>query len=148
MRDERPVLLAYDGSMEARSAIFEAALQLGRGRPAVVLTVSQPLAALPFAGSPAAPAPWAEDHGEREARVVAEEGTVLARAAGFDATARAEQGDPIWQRIGEVAEELDAAVIVLGSHGRTGIQLLLMGSVSESTARHTERPVLIAHRAA
>jgi nucleotide-binding universal stress UspA family protein len=147
MRDERPVLLTYDGSAEARAAIRQAGEQVGDGRPAVVLTVWQPFGA-PLAGSPVAPPPWPDELAEREARRIAGEGVALARAAGFDATPRTEQGAPVWERIAEIADELDATLIVVGSHGRTGMQLLLMGSISEATARHTGRPVLIAHRAA
>jgi nucleotide-binding universal stress UspA family protein len=34
---------------------------------------------------------------------------------------------------------------VLGSHGRTGVGLVLMGSVAAAVARHTNRPVMIVH---
>jgi nucleotide-binding universal stress UspA family protein len=34
---------------------------------------------------------------------------------------------------------------VLGSHGRTGIGLVLLGSVAAAVARHTDRPVMIVH---
>jgi nucleotide-binding universal stress UspA family protein len=34
---------------------------------------------------------------------------------------------------------------VLGSHGRNGIGLVLMGSVASAVVRHTTRPVLIVH---
>jgi nucleotide-binding universal stress UspA family protein len=54
-------------------------------------------------------------------------------------------GDPIWRSIVDTADERDASIVVLGSHGRTGIGLALQGSVAAATARHTERPVLIAH---
>jgi nucleotide-binding universal stress UspA family protein len=33
----------------------------------------------------------------------------------------------------------------MGSHGRSGIKLMLLGSVAAAVARHTERAVLIAH---
>jgi nucleotide-binding universal stress UspA family protein len=45
----------------------------------------------------------------------------------------------------DTAEEHDAGIVVMGSHGRTGIPLVLLGSVAEATARHSARPVLIAH---
>jgi nucleotide-binding universal stress UspA family protein len=57
----------------------------------------------------------------------------------------AEQGDPVWQRIVEVADEHDASIVVMGSHGRTGISRVLLGSVASAAASHTARPVLIAH---
>ena len=33
----------------------------------------------------------------------------------------------------------------MGSHGRTGIGLVLMGSVATAVSRHTQHPVLIVH---
>ncbi|MCO4773176.1 MAG: universal stress protein [Deltaproteobacteria bacterium] len=43
----------------------------------------------------------------------------------------------------EAANEVDAHMIVMGSHGRTGIKRALMGSVAERTARLSSRPVLV-----
>jgi nucleotide-binding universal stress UspA family protein len=41
------------------------------------------------------------------------------------------------------AAELDCSLIVMGSHGRTGLSRLLMGSVAESVLPRAECPVLI-----
>src|SRR5438105_11382148 len=41
-----------------------------------------------------------------------------------------------------VARELPADLIVMGTHGRTGIGRLLMGSVAEHVMRHAPCPVL------
>lgn len=41
-----------------------------------------------------------------------------------------------------VAEELGADLIVMGTHGRTGLAHLLMGSVAEETLRNASCPVL------
>jgi len=43
----------------------------------------------------------------------------------------------------EQAEEQDVDLIILGSHGRTGITRLLMGSVAEAVLRKAPCPVLI-----
>ena len=40
------------------------------------------------------------------------------------------------------AKENDIDMIVLGTHGRTGLLRVLMGSVAESVVRHAECPVL------
>jgi nucleotide-binding universal stress UspA family protein len=148
MRDgapDGPVMFAYDGSAQAKEAIRQAGRQLRNGRHAIVLTVWHPLAALPFAGAPGVPPVGLEEGVERQARRVADEGAKLARATGFDAEAIAEQGDPIWQRIVDSAEEHRASIIAMGSHGRSGIKLMLLGSVAAAVARHTERAVLITH---
>jgi nucleotide-binding universal stress UspA family protein len=138
-----PILFAYDGSDEARAAIREAGRQLRKGRPAIVLTVWQPAVATAFAGGPAPDG--LNETAEEAARRVAHEGARLAREAGFEAEPVAEMGDPIWRFIVDAAEAIDASIVVLGSHGRTGITLALQGSIAAATARHTERPVLIAH---
>lgn len=44
------------------------------------------------------------------------------------------------------AEELKAGLIVMGTHGRTGLSRLLMGSVAEHVLRHARCPVLIVRR--
>lgn len=43
----------------------------------------------------------------------------------------------------ETAQEIKADLIVLGTHGRTGFDHFISGSVSESVARHSICPVLI-----
>lgn len=138
------VLFAYDGSEQAKAAVRVAAEQLTPGRDAVVLTVWQPLAALPF-GAPGHAADDIDASIETGAREVAEEGAGLARSLGFRATALAESGDPVWRSIVDTADDHDAGIVVLGSHGRTGIGRVLMGSVAAAVARHADRPVLIVH---
>lgn len=55
--DEKPVLIAYDGSDHAKQAIQQAAAELRMPRKAVVMATYQPLDALPFWGRPAAIVP-------------------------------------------------------------------------------------------
>jgi nucleotide-binding universal stress UspA family protein len=141
----RPVLFAYDGSAQAKAAIRQAAEQLRNGRPAIVLTVWHALAVVPFPTAIGLTSEGLEDSIEQQARRVAEEGAELARSGGFDAEPVAEQGEPVWQRIVDYAEERDAGIVVMGSHARTGLGLVLLGSVAAATARHTDLPVLIAH---
>ncbi|WP_425614133.1 universal stress protein [Anatilimnocola sp. NA78] len=50
-------------------------------------------------------------------------------------------GDPATAVV-QAAEEEGADFIVVGSHGRTGIGRLLMGSVAESIVRHAKCPVV------
>jgi nucleotide-binding universal stress UspA family protein len=143
--NDHPILIAYDGSEYAKAAIVQAGEQLRDGRRAIVLTVWQPYGAMGFVGAPGVVPVGVEEDVERDARRVAEEGAQLARTAGFDAEPVVERGDPIWQQIVESADEHDASVVVMGSHGRTGISRVLLGSVAGTAASHTGRPVLIAH---
>jgi nucleotide-binding universal stress UspA family protein len=50
---------------------------------------------------------------------------------------------PTWEGIVDVADELDAAVIVIGSRGLSGLKEILDGSLSHQLAEHAGRPVLI-----
>jgi nucleotide-binding universal stress UspA family protein len=43
----------------------------------------------------------------------------------------------------KTAEKWEADLIVLGTHGRTGLMHLLIGSVSESIIRHSKIPVMV-----
>jgi nucleotide-binding universal stress UspA family protein len=70
----------------------------------------------------------------------------VAEAAGFRARSRAAEAAPTWKAIVEVADELDAGLIVLGSHGRSGLAEMLVGSVAGAVASHSRRSVLITHR--
>jgi nucleotide-binding universal stress UspA family protein len=70
-------------------------------------------------------------------------GAEHARRAGFEAEARGNVAAPAWENIVEVADEIDAAVIVIGSRGLTGAREVLEGSLSHEVAEHAGRPVLI-----
>jgi nucleotide-binding universal stress UspA family protein len=148
---ERPVLIAYDGSDQAKVAIAEAGRILGGGRRAVVLTVRERVESFDFAGlgggttlDPASVAAMREA-AQKEATTVAEEGAELARAAGFAAEARVEVSESAWQEIVAGAAGLDAEVIAIGSRGRTGLSKVLLGSVASAVAQHSGRAVLIVH---
>jgi nucleotide-binding universal stress UspA family protein len=52
-------------------------------------------------------------------------------------------GDPVWE-ICQAAEQEQADLIVMGSHGRTGLSHVLLGSVAERVVRHAPCPVLVA----
>jgi nucleotide-binding universal stress UspA family protein len=146
--DEAPVLFAYDGSEYAKHAIQQAARELRPGRHAIVLTVWQLFGAFPFASLAIRLPEDLTGLVEEEARKIAAEGASLARQAGFSAEPAVQEGDPVWQRIADAADHHDASVVVLGSHGRTGIPAVLMGSVAAAVARHTPRNVLIVHHPA
>ena len=139
-----PILFGYDGSEQAKASIHAAARQLRAGRDAIVVTVWEPLAGL-LVASPAYASSEIAATAEAEARSTAKEGARLARSAGFHATPEIATGDPVWQAIVDAAEQHDAGIVVVGSHGRTGIGLAVIGSVAAAVARHAERPVLIVH---
>jgi nucleotide-binding universal stress UspA family protein len=53
------------------------------------------------------------------------------------------RGVNIAEIIAREARKLKATMIIMGSHGRTGMQRFLLGSVAERTLRYAECPVLI-----
>ena len=141
-----PVLFAYDGSDLAKHAIEEAGRQLGPGRDAVVLTVWRP-----FAVGFIAPAGLEFDAADpeevgRAAEESAAQGASMAQAAGFRAESAAVKEAPTWKGIAEVADERDASLIVLGSHGKSGLSGFFAGSVAAAVAEHSGRSVLIVHK--
>jgi nucleotide-binding universal stress UspA family protein len=146
-----PLLLCYDGSEDAKQAIEFAGRLLG-GRDALVVTVWQPTPALgsfAFAGATDSMFPFVEadrvaaELGSR----VAGDGVRIAEQAGLRAepVAVAATG-PVWKTIVEIADGHDAATIVMGSRGLTGLQSMLLGSVSNAVVHHADRPTLVLRR--
>jgi nucleotide-binding universal stress UspA family protein len=145
-RARGPVVFAYDGSELAKLAIDEAAGQLTPGRDALVLTVWHPFdVGFVPAGGVRFDAAQISDVREAAQRTAAE-GASLAQQAGFNARDAAAEAAPTWKGIVKIADEHDASLIVLGSHGRTGLAGVLIGSVAEAVAAHSRRSVLIIHR--
>jgi nucleotide-binding universal stress UspA family protein len=60
---------------------------------------------------------------------------------GVRAERRLEEGDPATEIL-RVAQEIGANIIVMGTHGRTGLTRLLMGSVAERVVRKASCPVM------
>ena len=148
--NEGPVLLAYDGSEHAKTAIERAGAVLQHG-PAVVATAwttfegAAPAALLALPGDMVREGTAALDEAGREtAEELAAEGAELARAAGFDAEPRAVcSSGPFFAALIHLADELDARAIVAGSRGRSALRAAVLGSVSTGLLHHTRRPVLI-----
>ncbi|QHS17758.1 universal stress protein [Halopenitus persicus] len=71
--------------------------------------------------------------------------TILSNAAGTvdrDVETLTEVGSP-GNTIREVAEAEDVDLIVIGSHGRTGVSRVLLGSVAEGVVRKASVPVTV-----
>jgi nucleotide-binding universal stress UspA family protein len=150
MATDGPLLVCYDGSEDAKHAIKSAGRLLG-GRHALVLMVWEPTPAMSFGGlgTSAGMVNFSEldraaaEHGDR----VADEGVRVARQEGLDAEpVTSKATGPVWRTILEIADREDAAVIVMGCRGLTGVRSLLLGSVSSAVIHHGDRPTLVVHR--
>ena len=137
-----PILICYDGTAGAKHAIEAAAGLLG-GHPAVVLAVGPPLTPEESYAALGPMTPSFQELNEQQALERAKEGADLAQRAGFAAEARADVAAPTWEGVVQAADEIDAAAIVVGSRGLTGVKEALSGSVSHAVAEHAGRPVLI-----
>ena len=145
MHTRGPLLIAYDGSADAGHAIDEAAELLGGGE-AIVLYVRQPLesVAAHLEGHPALELIRDVDSAHDASERIAARGAARAADRGFEAEARvvSATGSP-GAAIVEVADEIDAGLIVLGSRGHHGLKGILLGSVSHHVSHHARRPTLV-----
>lgn len=144
----KPVLFCYDGSDGSKMALTAAA-ELIKPADAVVLVVWTPaVVQLARAGSFLIDVPNEGEIDEQEAAralQLAEEGAAGARRRGYDAIARIAQAtESVVRTIDEIAQEIDAGLVVCGQRGRGPVGSALLGSVSHALAAHTRRPVLIA----
>jgi nucleotide-binding universal stress UspA family protein len=152
--EEITVMIAYDGSEVSQVAVRQAAV-LFQGHPAVVTTVWEPgLAPVPV-GPPddvdeTSLTPDLEtievvdraqhDHAERVAR----EGAELARSLGLAAEVHPVPMElNVADTLIKLADERDAAVVVVGSHGISGLRSRLLGSVARKLIEHSDRPVVV-----
>ena len=151
-----PVLIAYDGSEVSRAAVRHAA-ELFAGRPAVLATVWEPGLAAVQVGLPDSmgtgmgalpPDPAtveAVDRSQREhASTVAADGAEFARSLGLVAEPQAVPDEvDVADTLIDIARVRGAAVVVVGSHGISGLRKRLLGSVSRKLIEHCDGPVLV-----
>ncbi|HEY1480425.1 MAG TPA: universal stress protein [Gaiellales bacterium] len=148
MSDGRAILLCYDGSDDAGTAI-ETAAALFPGRQAVAVCFWQPFAqvAKRFAVSLLEVVQEASSVNGREAALaqqMADAGAEIANRAGMPCTGVAvEVTKPIDEAIIAYADEIDAAVTVLGARGRSAIGSMLLGDVAHDVVQRSTRAVLL-----
>ena len=131
------IIIGYDGSEGAKGAI-EFAGKYFSDRDAIVVTA--------FEDWPPAvhgDTVQIDDATRAKAGATAEEGAALARQAGIKAEPHTVYAaEKAWQSIIDVADKLDAGLIVVGSHGYNGLRPLVLGSISHQLAHHAHQPVV------
>lgn len=145
-------LVAFDFSETSRLAFRRATAQLSAlgGGTIVVLNVQPPTpdgVAIDLGGMTSAVIASARDLTDEAVRALGEHTAALGAPANIGLVQRVALGKPA-DVIVEVAREVEADQIVLGSHGRRGLERVLLGSVAEQVIRHADRPVLVVKGAA
>jgi nucleotide-binding universal stress UspA family protein len=80
-------------------------------------------------------------HAEKILNGVAEE----ARSAGVTCEIVQVEEDHPYEAIIEIAQKRGCDLIVMASHGRSGIAAIVLGSVTTKVLTHTKIPVLVCH---
>jgi nucleotide-binding universal stress UspA family protein len=141
------ILIAYDGSDDAKAAVEEAGKLFPR-QSATIITVWQrfidTMARVGGGFSVAVDYDEVDTDSERAAKQTATEGAGLASAAGLDATPQTVVVDStVADAILTQAAAISAGVIVCGSRGYTGVKSMVNGSVSHHILQHADRPVMV-----
>ncbi len=141
----KKILVPLDGSLTAESAL-EAAMQLGRAFQAEILLVRS--IQLAYAGMPmtaGADWVWPQYEVEDSRREVYDYLEMIRRAHDCpDCHVRsvALEGDPA-SCIVDTAQEEDVDLIVMTTHGQTGIRRAVFGSVTERVLHSVDCPVIV-----
>lgn len=140
------ILMATDFSSCAQEALKQA-VSLAQGLKAKITLLNIFETFFPSADTPpsAADSPgvyrWLENVKNEEKQKLRLTAEIVSRE-GVEVAVLYKEGNPSAEII-RTAQEINADVIVLGTHGRKGLSHTLMGSVAERVARHAPCPVLI-----
>lgn len=109
----------------------------------IVSSVALPRSAALATAAPAGfePGPWLDALTKAHEEVLSRDGKLL-ESAGLEVESHLLQGDP-GERLIEEARQRDIDLIVVGSHGRTGLGKLVMGSVASHVVTHAPCSVLV-----
>jgi nucleotide-binding universal stress UspA family protein len=143
------ILIASDGSELADRAL-DHGLQLAKlaGSEVTIVTVTEPVTIVgggyaSIAGGVVDPLPELVEAQEKAARELLQR--AAKRAAEQGVTAKTVLVDNTFAAEGIVstANETGAELIIMGSHGRRGLNRLLLGSQTNNVLAHTKIPVLV-----
>ena len=146
----RNILIATDGSELAEKAVSHGvALAKLAGAKITALIVETPFNVFKVPESQvrqmsAAFAQHAE-HVKQHAAKVLNRIADVAKAAGVPCDTVQLEDDQPYRAIIKTAEDKGCDLIVMASHGRSGISAVLLGSVTNKVLTHTNIPVLVCH---
>jgi nucleotide-binding universal stress UspA family protein len=139
------VLLATDGSKDAELATTTA-LDLANSTSSElhIVLVKEPVSAyVDPSGYPISTSAELEHELEQQARMRLDAEVEKRRSAGGAVAEAHLRVGAAPAEIVDLAEDIGAGLIVMGSRGLGGIRRALMGSVSDSVVRHAHCPVLV-----
>ena len=138
----KKVLVPIDGSPQSDTAL-EYALEEFADDEITVIHVIDPIDAGYSApvGMPGSSEEWYES-AQNESEALFEEAQEMADQHGVTLDTAEELGRPS-RTIVEYADENDFDQIVMGSHGRSGVSRILLGSVAETVVRRATVPVTV-----
>lgn len=134
------ILVPYDGSNSSEAAL-RFSFEKFPDANVVVLHVVEPFAEHTEAGSEAYRGEWGETAGEYATETL-ERAKDIATEYDRDVETAWRYGRP-GNTILEYTEEETIDHVVMGSHGRSGLDRLLLGSVAETTMRRSPVPVTV-----
>jgi nucleotide-binding universal stress UspA family protein len=100
---------------------------------------------MPYSGEPF-PTVYVDEIEERTTEELDRAATLLRKLAEVPVETTSRQGRAGQEVIEALDEDRAFDLVVIGSHGRTGIKRALLGSVAEVVVRHARCPVLVARR--
>ena len=141
------VIVGVDDSDYSKAAIryVAAAAWPASARFSVLSIYSWPVVVGPEEVTPAVIVQKLVGEREKQAKRLAENGAAELRKAGLQAEARVGSGDPRFVLV-DTALHDNADLIVIGTHGRTGVQRLLLGSVASYVISRSPCSVLVVRR--
>lgn len=139
------ILVPIDGS-DAASAAVDRALSLAELGDAslVFLSVVEPE---PLLNAPQVPPSPSRDVLDEQTQDALDDAEAAAADAGVDCATAVESG-VVHEVIGSYVDDEGVDLVAMGTHGRTGLDRLLIGSVTERTLRTSDVPVLTAREGA
>lgn len=80
---------------------------------------------------------------QAEAKAVLKQTSDVLKEAGVQFDTLVVENHAPWRGVVQTADALPADLIVMGSHGRSGLEKLVLGSVTQAVLAHTRRSVLV-----
>ncbi|OJV50700.1 MAG: universal stress protein UspA [Burkholderiales bacterium 68-10] len=138
------ILVPVDGSTASMAALDKAAgVARAYAVPVTAIFVIDPY---PFTGVGADFAYGQDQYlnaARAEAGAAIEAANTRLQQAGVQVGSRVVESHAVWRGILEAAETVGADLIVMGSHGRRGLERLVLGSVAQSVLSHTKIDTLV-----